>query len=229
MEKQKNKKAFTLIELLVVISIIGLMSSFAVIALSNARSKAKDVKIMSDLKTIATAFEKYYVDWGEYPASSGDCTSPADNIIYNNSYICENKTFRRGSTVYMTALPKSPNNFKYQYIKSGGKAYLMGYLNNNPYDFLCTSGSCKGSPDIIIETLCGSYTSSNTCNASGSGCCWDNICKVAGSCQTIVTGCAAIKDKQACTITQGCIWYDIGGVKPVCKDAIQEGEVIIKP
>ena len=61
--KQK-KSAFTLIELLVVIAIIGILSTLAVVALQNARSKARDSKRVADVKQIQTALELYFNDNG---------------------------------------------------------------------------------------------------------------------------------------------------------------------
>ncbi|PIW79613.1 MAG: pilus assembly protein, partial [Parcubacteria group bacterium CG_4_8_14_3_um_filter_48_16] len=57
-----NKKGFTLIELLVVIAIIGLLSTLAVVALNNARLKARDAKRIADIKQIQTALELYYTE-----------------------------------------------------------------------------------------------------------------------------------------------------------------------
>lgn len=57
MNIDSNKKAFTLIELLVVISIIGLLSTLAAVALKNAREKAKTTRCRADLKQIVTAIE----------------------------------------------------------------------------------------------------------------------------------------------------------------------------
>lgn len=67
----KNKKGFTLIELLVVIAIIGLLSTLAVVALTSARTKARDSKRVADMKQVQTAMELYYSDNVAYPA----CTS----------------------------------------------------------------------------------------------------------------------------------------------------------
>lgn len=53
------KKGFTLIELLVVIAIIGLLSTIAVISLSNTRVKARDAKRAADMRQILTALNLY--------------------------------------------------------------------------------------------------------------------------------------------------------------------------
>ena len=63
----KNKKGFTLIELLVVIAIIGLLSTLAVVALTSARTKARDSKRVADMKQVQTAMELYYSGTNGYP------------------------------------------------------------------------------------------------------------------------------------------------------------------
>lgn len=52
-----NKKGFTLIELLVVIAIIGILSSIAIVYLSDARKKANDAKVSSNVTTASTQIE----------------------------------------------------------------------------------------------------------------------------------------------------------------------------
>lgn len=53
----KSTKGFTLIELLVVISIIGFLTTLAVVSLNTARVKSRDGKRLSDMKQLNTAME----------------------------------------------------------------------------------------------------------------------------------------------------------------------------
>lgn len=65
----KKEKGFTLIELLVVIAIIGLLSTLAVVALGNARLKARDAKRQSDIKVLQTAIELYLTENTDSPTA----------------------------------------------------------------------------------------------------------------------------------------------------------------
>ncbi|MCX6799899.1 MAG: prepilin-type N-terminal cleavage/methylation domain-containing protein, partial [Candidatus Falkowbacteria bacterium] len=98
---KNNKRGFTLIELLVVIAIIGLLSTLAVVALNNARTKSRDARRVSDIRQVQSALELYFNDNNSYPASvtgthpGGDCLSTAGFGSCSG-------------TTYMTKVPANP-------------------------------------------------------------------------------------------------------------------------
>jgi prepilin-type N-terminal cleavage/methylation domain len=116
--KNLSKKGFTLVELLVVISIIGLLSTIAVVSLGSARAKARDGKRIADVKQISTSLEQYYADQGGYPPSNlvtagtpqlvgttnvtlsqGHATTPCSALGFAAATI---------GTVYMSRVPPYP-------------------------------------------------------------------------------------------------------------------------
>ena len=110
--------AFTLIELLVVIAIIALLSTLSVVALNNARAKARDARRLSDVKQISTALELYYNSHGIYPNSPNPVGTPITNLCLSELGI----TSTCGTEVYMKNIPADP---------AKDKHYLYAPLINN--------------------------------------------------------------------------------------------------
>jgi general secretion pathway protein G len=120
----KSKKGFTLIELLVVVAIIGLLSTLSIVALNNARARARDSRRLADIKQIQTALELYYSDIGLYPATAS---------------VTAGSAIASSTTVYMAAVPTAPTpadgtctagQNTYTYTQTGtiaGASYTLTY------------------------------------------------------------------------------------------------------
>ena len=115
-----EKKGFTLIELLVVVAIIGLLATLSIVALNNARARARDAKRVADVKQIQTALELYFNDLGTYPATGGITTKISS-----------------GTITYMSQTPVPPlpadggcaaNPAAYTYaMNDSGRSYTISY------------------------------------------------------------------------------------------------------
>lgn len=120
------KRGFTLIELLVVIAIIGLLSTLAVVAMSNARLKARDAKRVSDIKQMQSALDLYATDKNGYPA---DEAAGAGGIVLGSTGAkCISDVEGLNATctgnVYMAQVPANaiPGGVDYAYTSRTGTA-----------------------------------------------------------------------------------------------------------
>ncbi len=109
----KNKtnlaSGFTLIELLVVVSIIGMLASVVLVSLQGARNKARDIKLIAEVKQLQNALELYRLDNGKYPgvvAGTGKVYSDTAGCAGATDLLSTvfDQTFR---TKYMPTLPTS--------------------------------------------------------------------------------------------------------------------------
>ena len=126
---RKGKKGFTLIELLVVIAIIGLLSTLTIVALNQARSKARDTRRVSDMKQLVTAMEMYYDLYGEYPPLvDNDGGSGLFDFSSDGTFMPNLKSSGLISQDYKDPL-NSKSYFYYYYI-SKGSTYLATYCPN---------------------------------------------------------------------------------------------------
>jgi prepilin-type N-terminal cleavage/methylation domain-containing protein len=151
----KKLSGFTLVELLVVISIIGILSSFAIVSLNAARTKARDALRKGDMAQLRTALNLYYDDFSAYPVcddemiwddtdATGLLGSSANLAAVSNCYnINLTNALGGGARPVLSKMPKDPrnptntpgsDNFLYRYMtRDNGSEYaIIYYLEESP-------------------------------------------------------------------------------------------------
>ncbi len=139
-----NKNGFTLMELIVVMAIIALISTFAMVAISNARKASRDAVRRADLRQIRNAIEFYYDDNNSYPTVSSYGESGTGG--WDNSYQDSDSdgNYFLDFLVdggYMASVPVDPTNdsaHTYQYFAYNGTGEVNGCLQ--PYYVLIGYG-----------------------------------------------------------------------------------------
>ncbi|MBI1388478.1 MAG: prepilin-type N-terminal cleavage/methylation domain-containing protein [bacterium] len=76
-----RRSAFTLIELLIVVAIIGILAAIAVPNFMNAQIRAKVSRAQSEMRSISTALESFFIDNNGYPPAN--C---ADRLLMRRQY-----------------------------------------------------------------------------------------------------------------------------------------------
>ena len=143
-------RGFTLVELLVVISIIGLMSSIVLSALSDARAKARDTQRIQALAEIRKALLLYYDSNNQrypVPTSASGCTTTGTQSQHCTSYNGWGGTGAGTLSAllapYMSSLPTDPTQAlvgnNYNLIFNGSTIYGYGYRvanDGSSYDLI---------------------------------------------------------------------------------------------
>lgn len=105
-------RGFTLMELLVVLAMVGLLSSFALTELVNARMEARDSKRIIEAADVVTALNRYAEDNGFYPTTIETLVAKA----------------------YLSEVPEDPvlkKPFVYRVTRDGSRYYLGVNLESN--------------------------------------------------------------------------------------------------
>lgn len=127
--KKYLKTGFTLIELLIVITIIGILTALITTNLTGARSRARDTRRKSDLRSIEQGLRLYYNDAKKFPTSTATFEINGCGTLASATSCNWGGTFSAGSvpTVYMSSLPLDPigNGITYKYLSTSDDKYLL--------------------------------------------------------------------------------------------------------
>lgn len=145
MKNLNTQKGFTLIELLVVVSIIGLLASVVVAALTDARGGAKNNKRTEIAKQYVIGLSLYHGEYGSYPECD-DCEPENDRFCLGSGYpgdSCfiwgvhgENSTINSQIEEFVPGLPAS--------LESTTAETEDGTYNFFGISYKCTDANCIG-------------------------------------------------------------------------------------
>ncbi len=156
-----KKRGFTLIELLVVIAIIGILATLAVVALQQARSRARDSKRMADMKQVQTALELFFSENGRYPT--------ADE--WNSGTIISSS----GET-FMYSIPSAPSPADGDCLEASNTYVYVPQNNGASYTInFCTGKQISDLPDGPKQMTPGGVILSNTSEPEEIFVCGDNV------------------------------------------------------
>ncbi|MFH1427728.1 MAG: type II secretion system protein [Patescibacteria group bacterium] len=130
------RQGFTLIEMLVVITIIGIISSFAVVSVNDARIKARDAKRQADIVQTHTALQVYFDKNDQYPKCSCSRSDCWETIL-------DSAMFNESGKPYITPLPIDPldkDEYYYEYCSDDGKTFTITYQLEQENDVKIMSG-----------------------------------------------------------------------------------------
>jgi prepilin-type N-terminal cleavage/methylation domain-containing protein len=145
--RTKSYSGFTLIELLVVIAIIGILAALVLVALGNARQKASDARIKSDLGQLRTMGEVYY---------------DANNASYAGFETCSDGTCNAGGAAFSGAA--DVGTLVTDVTTAAGVAPV---INAVAQEFCVSSRLASDNAIITCVDSGGTFSDNGACPASG--------------------------------------------------------------
>ena len=117
MKNSLTRNGFTLVELIVVVSILAILAGALIPRITNRMAQSRDAQRLSDIRTIKTAVDQYFIDKGTYPAPHQNSAFGGWDVSQDGDFIPE--LFAAG---YLKSVPHDPLNddtYQYRYYANG--------------------------------------------------------------------------------------------------------------
>lgn len=151
----EKTRGFTLIELLIVVAVIAILAAIAIPNFLEAQVRAKVSRVDSDLRSIATALEAYYVDANSYPPDGDDLQvfDPATDFDLRKRL-----SVLTTPIAYMTTIPVDP--FHTNFVDLGGRVNVL-FVGGSPYPYIYNTYGNHFGHELLGSTVANSGNPSN--------------------------------------------------------------------
>lgn len=128
-KKTKSSESFTIPELLVTLTVAAILMTALIVLSTKSYSsgKARDAKRVSEINTIRTALQLYYMDFGTYPLQDIRWCAIEEADPFATPASCGN--LRTGIAPYLPEIPEDP--FYGKGKESEGKVYAYQYMSTS--------------------------------------------------------------------------------------------------
>ena len=158
--KRYTHSAFSLIELLTVISIIGILASFLLVAMSSARAKSRQTACVNNLHQIGLGFTGYALDHeGKYPMDVPERLG--GSMEYNQSLIISHTPFSRDFHHFRVLSNEIPN-VKIMLCPADRRRQAARDYRSFTNENLSYWVNTKAAPHATLATLAGDWNIHNS-------------------------------------------------------------------
>lgn len=159
--RRRSSGGFTLIELLVTVAIIGILATIAILAYRSAITRARQKRTMTDMRTLATAWEARATDTQSYLVAGAGFSFPVTPVTGLSLRAALSPTYLRDFPAYDGwARPydfgASENDTVKNYgIRSMGRdgawegSYVEGLTSSPDCDIVYSNGAFVASPAAV--------------------------------------------------------------------------------
>ena len=115
-----NQRGFATLEVILMIVVIGILATVAVPRFTDVTTKANTAKIQSDLTTIDTAIQIYYMEKGDYPTELKNL----ENYLMDTPKPPTGNAYVKSSTSDTTSTKSKINDTSYDIDTTNHRAIL---------------------------------------------------------------------------------------------------------